>query len=386
MSRLAGRLLVLGGLLLAAAPVRAEAHAVLLAADPPQGLLLASPPAEISLTFSEPVTPVGSGIELISPSGARVPGTLAQAGGNRLSLGVRLTGQGTYRVVWKVVSADTHPSRGTFTFSVGAVSAAPGSEVTRDVALASPGGLVLQVGGRWLGFAGLALLAGAIWTWLLLFPAEARLSSLAGIGIGAVVAGAAISVAGEAASLGGLDGASMVDVLGSPFGRVIALKLGAALLAWTLLGAVAESDRWRPALLAPPVALALVEGASGHLLAGLPAPAAWLLNGIHVGAMAAWMGGLATVLALRLPVARLAQPAAGLAALAIGSGLVLAAFHLRSPADLLLTAYGAILALKIVAVAAVLALAAFAARRLELAALGGVVALAALIGSLPQPR
>lgn len=373
-------------MLLAAAPLRVEAHAVLLSADPPPGLLLASPPTEISLRFSEPVTPVGSGIVLISPSGARLPGAAAPAGGNRLSLRARLSAEGTYRVVWKVVSADTHPSRGTFTFSVGATSAAPGSEATGDVGLASPGGLVLQVVGRWLGFAGLALLAGSLWTWVLLFPAEARLGSLAGLGIEAVAAGAAASVAGEAASLGSLDWASTVDVLGSPFGRVIALKLGAALLAWMLLGAAAESERWRPALLAPPVALALVEGASGHLLAGLPAPAAWLLNGIHVGSMAAWTGGLAAALAVGRPVAPLARPAAALAALAIGSGVLLAVLHLRSPADLLLTAYGAILVLKIVATAAVLVLAALAARRLELAALGGLVALAALIVSLPQPR
>jgi len=349
LNRLAGAVLVLGAVLVAAAPARVEAHAVLLTSDPPAGLVLDSPPAQVTLRFSEPATPVGSGIELIAPSGERVAGGSARAAGSTLSLPFHATAEGTYRVVWKVVSADTHPSRGTFTFSVGAPSPAPGGDGSGDVGLASPQGLFLQAVARWLGFAGLALLAGSLWTWLLLFPGEQRLRSLAGTGIVLAAAGAALS-------------------------------------AWMLIGAAAESARWRANLLAPPIALALVEGASGHLLAGLPPVAAWVLNGIHVGAMAAWFGSLAAVLALRLPLSGLARPAAALAAVAILSGALLALLHLRSPGDLLLTAYGAVLALKIAATAVVLVLAGLAARRLELGALGAVVALAALLVSLPQPR
>ncbi len=60
--------------------------------------------------------------------------------------------------------------------------------------------------------------------------------------------------------------------------------------------------------------------------------------------------------------------------------------HLRSPVDLATSPYGAVLAAKVVAAAAAVAIGALDARRLEAAALAGVIALAGLLTSLPPPR
>jgi len=73
------------------------------------------------------------------------------------------------------------------------------------------------------------------------------------------------------------------------------------------------------------------------------------------------------------------------------SGGLLALAHLGVPADLMLTSYGLTLSIKLVAVAVALWLAWTGLRRLrsgrpELLALAGVLALAAVLASLPPPR
>jgi putative copper export protein len=68
------------------------------------------------------------------------------------------------------------------------------------------------------------------------------------------------------------------------------------------------------------------------------------------------------------------------------SGAAMALAHLRGPGDLLGTAYGSVLAVKVLAVGAAATIAGLGARRLEAAALAGVLALAGLLVSLPPPR
>jgi len=85
---------------------------------------------------------------------------------------------------------------------------------------------------------------------------------------------------------------------------------------------------------------------------------------------------------------RVALPAA---ALAVASGALLALAHLRSPGDLAFSAFGLVLALKVVAVAVALAAAGVGLRRarsgrMEAVALAGVLALTGLLASLPPPR
>jgi putative copper export protein len=107
---------------------------------------------------------------------------------------------------------------------------------------------------------------------------------------------------------------------------------------------------------------------------------------VHEAAMAIWMGGLVAFLVLREGGRRFGLIALGCVVTLAASGLLLALAHLRSPGDVTSSAYAVVLAVKIVAVAATALVAWLGARRAEAAALAGVLALAALLVTLPPPK
>lgn len=361
-------------------------------------MVLAQAPREVRITFSEPVTAFGRGLDVVAPSGRLVSGGVVGKG-DTLSVPVEAVEQGTYLVEWRVVAQDTHPSRGTYSFSVGRTGPTPAGLATgADLGSVAPFGLLLQALGRWLHFLGFALAFGTL-AFQLLVVREAepapRVRRLVGAGIVLLVLAEPVALAGQAASLGSLDPASMADVLGSAFGRVLALRLAAPLLLWGMLGALRQVG-WRGAwtVLVLGGALAVVDGLGGHAIRGLPAPAAYLLTAVHVGSMAAWVGGFAGLMASagrRRLLAGFGRFAAAAAGLLVASGGALALVHLRSPDDLASSAYGLTLAIKVLAVAVTLAAAWWGLRRgrsgrPEALALAGVVALASLLASLPPPR
>jgi copper transport protein len=368
--------------------VSALAHASLVAADPSPGAVLAAPPAAITLRFSEAVTGAGPGISVVAPSGRPVGGGSVRVAGTTMSTPFHPAGDGTYLVRWQVIAADTHPSRGQLTFSVGHASTAPtGDDLSADVGAVSPAGLLLQALGRWLHLIGMALAFGVIALRAAVLPdAEAgparRLDRLLGAGVALLIVAEPVALAGQAVSLGVVAG----DLVVSSFGRVLGLRLGGALLLWAALSAVREAGRGRTVLLALGAGLALVDGLAGHRIAGSPDVVAIVLSATHEGAMAVWAGGLAAVLVARVGAARFGRLAVWSFGVLVASGAGLALAHLRAPADLLGTTYGAVLAVKVLAVGAAAAIAGLGARRLEAAALAGVVALAGLLVSLPPPR
>jgi putative copper export protein len=108
------------------------------------------------------------------------------------------------------------------------------------------------------------------------------------------------------------------------------------------------------------------------------------LNALHVSAMGMWVGGLAAfVVAPSGGFGRAADWSVGLLVL---SGAALALLHFATPLELVTTAYGASLLIKLPFVAIALYLAWRARHRWELAALAGVVAAASVLISLPPPR
>ncbi|WP_444970580.1 copper resistance CopC/CopD family protein [Streptomyces sp. SAI-25] len=124
----AGVGLLLGG----SAP--AAAHAVLEDTAPARGAVVAEPPAQVELVFSEAVSASGDGIRVLDPSGRRVDdGQPTAKGGGTYA--VALSGpeaRGTYTVTYQVESADSHPVAGAFTFSVGEPSATAVATTVRD--------------------------------------------------------------------------------------------------------------------------------------------------------------------------------------------------------------------------------------------------------------
>ncbi|WP_033215050.1 copper resistance CopC/CopD family protein [Streptomyces virginiae] len=152
---------LLAALFTAAAP--ATAHAALTASDPTDGAVVATAPAQVTLSFSEQVAMGDDSIRVLDPQGKRVDtGELRDmCSGNTVRYGTALhTGlpNGTYTVAWQAVSADSHPISGAFTFSIGAPSA---TDVSLPTAQAGGGPVGIAYGiARYAAYAGFTLLVG----------------------------------------------------------------------------------------------------------------------------------------------------------------------------------------------------------------------------------
>jgi len=352
---------------------------VFFGSDPSPDALLNAAPASVALTFSESVIPAGRGIKVFSPSGRQVAGP-ARVEGHLLTAPINSTETGTYVVTWQALASDTHPSRGAFRFVVGQPSANPYLPALSggEIGTATPLGFALQALARWIHFLGVALAFGTV-AYQLFTRREPRLRRLVVAGVVLLVAAEPVALVAQLASLS-FDGDTAIAVLASPFGRLLGLRLGIALLVWALL---ALESPWP--VLALGAAMALIDGASAHAISGLPG-AGLLIDAVHVGAMGLWVGGLAAF--LFAPDRRFRPYAIGGFAVAIGSGLLLALAHLGSPSAVVSTAYGWALLIKAAVVA--VALASFSLPRLRGRVGVGVTALilvmAAVVISLPPPR
>jgi methionine-rich copper-binding protein CopC len=102
------------GLLVGGAPP-ASAHAALVRVVPADGAALDSAPSRVTLEFDEPM---GSPATMVvtGPDGRAVQQGAAKVLGTTVSVPVRVTATGTYRVAFRVVSADGHPVSGQTSF------------------------------------------------------------------------------------------------------------------------------------------------------------------------------------------------------------------------------------------------------------------------------
>jgi copper resistance protein C len=100
---------------------RAEAHAFLKRAEPAIGSTVQTSPNEVRIWFTENIEPAFSSIQVFDASGKEVDKRDARLDrSNQALLHVSLPrlGSGTYKVLWRVVSVDTHVTNGSFTFRV----------------------------------------------------------------------------------------------------------------------------------------------------------------------------------------------------------------------------------------------------------------------------
>ncbi|MFD0267053.1 copper resistance protein CopC [Streptomyces sp. NPDC127106] len=152
---------LLATLFTAAAP--ATAHAALTASDPKEGAVVATAPAQVTLSFSEQVAMGDDSIRVLDPQGKRVDtGELRDmCSGSTVRYGTALHSglpDGTYTVAWQAVSADSHPISGAFTFSIGAPSA---TSVTLPERQAGGGPVGIAYGiARYAAYAGFTVLVG----------------------------------------------------------------------------------------------------------------------------------------------------------------------------------------------------------------------------------
>jgi methionine-rich copper-binding protein CopC len=97
------------------------AHAMLDHATPRVGSSVRAAPGRVELWFTEPLEPTFSTVKVVDSYGRQVDGRDVQVDkGDRkhLSVSVIAIPPGRYRVIWRVVSVDTHATDGDFTFEV----------------------------------------------------------------------------------------------------------------------------------------------------------------------------------------------------------------------------------------------------------------------------
>ncbi|MCJ8056123.1 copper resistance CopC/CopD family protein [Shinella curvata] len=350
-----GLLALIAGLIWSCLTIAALAHASLTSATPSDGAVVATPPAMLSLSFSEPVSPLV--LKLVRPDGTTT--NLERFALRDKTLEITSPddlGNGTYVMTWRVVSEDGHPVGGSSIFSIGAPSA------SQPAAMESADWLVRSA--LWISriglYAGLFLGIGGTFTlrWLISPTGSVRHATFALIAIGII---ATLASAG----LQGLDAlglplrelvtrAAWATGFETSFGRTVLLLIGAFFLSVVALWVQG------PAMGRTLAAIALIAGAaalalSGHASAAAPQllmrPAVFL----HSLTIAIWAGALLPLIhALRHHVeagraalarfARLIPVAVGILVIA---GIVLAIVQVERPAALLDTAYGNVLLAKL---------------------------------------
>ncbi|MYR23026.1 copper resistance protein CopC [Streptomyces sp. SID6137] len=310
-------LAALGALLAGAAP--ASAHAALTGSDPAQGVVVQQPPARVSLTFSEKVAMNGDSLRVLDPKGKPVQ-TGAPDNVRGTTYAVRLKGglgKGTYTVTYEVVSADSHPVAGAYTFSIGAPSRTVVSGSGPTVGGGVVGGLY-QVG-RYVSYGGYIVLVGGAAFVLLCWRRGAGVRALQRLVVGGWLALTAATLwllllRGSYTTTGKVSDVFDLGLLG----QVLETKSGAALVSRLLLLAAAalfiavlfgtyqrreEGAEKRDLTfglgiggLVVAAGLATSWAMSEHASVGLQPGIAMPVDVVHLLAVAAWLGGLTALL------------------------------------------------------------------------------------------
>jgi copper transport protein len=356
-------------LLIALAPAsEACAHASLVKAAPADGAVMPLPPATLTLTFNEPVSPLI--VRLIGPDGAPLAPIAVTAQDTTVTIsappGLR---RGTHVLSWRVISADGHPVGGSLMFSIGGRSPAAQPENLADRSVRAALWAV-----RVVMYVALFVGAGGAFFAAWIADGAARRAWIVFV-LAAGLAAVALSV--------GLQGLDALDLplsglqhklaweggLATSYGTT-AVAAALALLA-AVFGCMAKSASMARALsLAGVIGAGLALSLSGHASTAAPQ----LLNRpavfIHAVCVAFWIGSLLP-LCLAVGSARTRGPhSAGaqlerfsraiplVIVLLVASGLWLAFVQLDRIAALWTTSYGQLLACKLACVAVLLALAA----------------------------
>lgn len=398
----------------------AAAHDDLRSASPGAGDTLGSVPDTLRLVFTRAQDLDLASVRLLGPSGEVALGRLLQHPDSAAVVLVSVEGAwsaGAHTVRWRIVGQDGHPVAGEYTFVVR--EGAEGPPRAADPVRAEPGaGAAQEADGRpgattaedpapfgvrslgyvlvrWLGFAALLGVLGAVSWALLVLPlarrrdpaVDVRAGRRAAAVVGAVSAALLLLAAlarlwAQARALGAGGAPADAAVLGSVLTSTVwgagwwlqLLGAGLALggfawarrsgdvLPWSVAGASAFVLAFTPAL-------------SGHAVGveGLTALAV-LADGAHVVAAGGWMGGLLLLLVAAIPAAlgsregreRLAPLVEGfsLTALAFATLLVLtgvfaAWLHLGAVDALWTSDYGRVLGLKLLLLVPLLATGAY---------------------------
>ncbi|HEX7135417.1 MAG TPA: copper resistance protein CopC, partial [Iamia sp.] len=275
----------------------AGAHAELVSTAPADGARLDAAPAAVEITFSENVSATLGAVRVLDRTGTRVDRGGVEARGGVVTVALEGLADGAYIASWRVVSADSHPIHGSFTFTVG-----DGAERIDDDLAASLLGddgdgpwKVVGAGTRFLGYGG-ALLAAGLAVFLAVAhdrgperPALRRLLRVAA-GAGAIGILAELPVRAALATGLGPDALTESGVASQLLGDRVGIGMAVALLTLLFLAVDGGGDR----LLAggAVVALGLAFAIAGHTATTSPEALAVGSDAVHVAAASIWFGGV----------------------------------------------------------------------------------------------
>ncbi|MFE0516594.1 copper resistance CopC/CopD family protein [Streptomyces sp. NPDC058964] len=309
-------LAVTGALLAGAGP--ASAHAALTGSDPAQGVVVDKAPEQVSLTFSEKVAMNDDSLRVLDPKGKRVDlGKPTEVSGTTYAVQLKSgLGKGTYTVTYQVVSADSHPVAGAYTFSVGEPSLTTVSVSGRTAG----GGVVgwLYGFGRYVSYAGFIVLAGGAAFVLACWRRGSGVRAMQRLVVGGWLALTAATLwllllRGSYTTSGAFGDIFDLNLLG----QVLQTKTGAALVSRLLLLAAAalfiavlfgaydkrEDEEKRDLTFGLSIGgtvvaagLAASWAMAEHASTGLQPGIAMPVDVLHLLAVAAWLGGLVALL------------------------------------------------------------------------------------------
>lgn len=400
------RALIVGGALASTSAYSSGAagpipHTELTRSRPAAGAVVAEPVREILLTFSTRVQLPLSRVELTGPEGASVPSASLghpedRPDQLRLPLAETLA-PGSYRVDWRAGAPDGHIVAGDFAFTVQDPDAPPDTtptfappppavEPAQATPLVPPG-----TGTRWLHLLGTILLLGAVgFRYGVIRPLSAD-ATMRDVTAEAETGAVRLAWAGALLLLTTIPLRLLVqmEALGAPEGGVVAraggllfrtawgagwfvhlVAVALALIGLVLLRGEGPGTRGWRTLAGAAVLLPLVPALSGHAWGTearvLAAPVLY----VHVACAGVWLGGLIALVLAGLsavrragdrsapaadaklpPLARLVNAFSRVALIAVGtlvaSGVVSAVIQLGGPGDLVGTAWGRTLLVKV---------------------------------------
>jgi copper transport protein len=427
------RRLIVAALLLLITPAIVFAHAHLLRSTPSPGARLDAPPAIVRLVFSEAPMVAVSRIVLIAPNSDTVRLSVARvdpADHHAILADVPASiDSGKYTVHWSTAASDGHPSKGTFSFTIGRAlqpSAAESTAVlvapTRkehvtprrkriDDAVQFALGAPMWMA-RWIGFTALFLVIGAVsFRYVILgrIPHADREADEVFYQIaatGAATAGMAAAVILVVTSLLKLyaETVAMHDVapgtilFSTSWGWAWLAEITACVIAVVAFAVAhrASSNRvgWALAAMCA-LTLAVTPALTGHAIGSDDAVFAVPLDSLHVLAGSSWLGTLAMILlvgigaAAKAPgtmsigsrVATLVNAFSSLALVCggavVATGVATALLHVSPISKLWTSTYGMTLIVKLALVSLLFSLGAWNWRRVKpnLGGDEGVVAL-----------
>lgn len=217
------------------------AHAELVRAEPPIDGLVLAPPSQITLFFSEEITPSAS-VGILDANGRSFGTSPLPVGANgdarQLTVNIGTLASGTYTVTWSAESRiDGHQLSGTYAFRVG--GGLPPGVATVEGENPAP----WAVATRWLTFLGTAIAAGAFLFRLAIAPGN-------GDSIRWLRRRSALILWGSVAAL--------LATIAEPVLQALLDDRGDSLSLRDIIWGLPRGWWWRPAMIVPLVVLAVI--------------------------------------------------------------------------------------------------------------------------------